>query len=490
MRFIRLAVALVLTAASAGAITTLTSLGAATATHAQVRIGPGFQIPNPYRDSIIGGFRADDGTVLYCLEWGKEAPTGPNDTFSGQGSTSSYADWSHLELARVNYLITKWGQTANNEQAAAVAMAIWMRHPGTREPFFSEHRFVKATIPDGAQRARIADWAKRMNAEADSFTPTSRGAVGQIEIVRDEHDHLAGTLRVTGVPAGTIGTIMLDGAVFTETTEPSIAGVHGDESFAFTVQPSDEQLAEVEVTATATFTTPGGPGDELIIWHSGDAFQDLGTNTAVVPDFVFTLTDAEVVDLTFAPTLTTVAAAEQVMVGAQLADTIDVDLAETSLPWRTLSDGSFHRVDAWCQAYGPFDEQPELSSEVPVGAPEHGEEVLVAVGGGTSDPTETIVTATVEQPVTEPGYYTFVCGIDAARQVHAEAAEALPTSYAFAHEFGVAAETTFAAAPLANTGFSKRAAMVGAAITFGVGATFTALGISSALQRRRHRARR
>lgn len=429
----------------------ISSLNTPTA-NAAIPIGPGYQIPNPYRDSIIGGYIAPDGSVLYCLEWGAESPTGPNDQVLDISSTSTYAGWSHLEIARVNYIITKWGQTRANNQAAAVAMAIWMRHPGSADPFFSEHRFVKATIRDAALRASIARQAESMNAEANLFTPQSRAAIGAVTVVPNPDNPFAGEIRINGLPASTHGTILLNGATFETTGVSSAAGVADGDVLNYVGVPTDTDIASYHVTAEATFITPGGPGDELVVWRTPAGFQDLGQSSTIIPDFEFVLSDAAEVPLQFSPELRTHAADAQILAGKPLVDTVDFSLAAESLEWRKLSDGSYLPVEGWCQAYGPFAEQPTTTSEPPAGAPAFGEPVIVTAGGTADDPTTTPVEARVETLPKEPGYYTFVCGINQDAQTELAAQAALPSGYEFQHEFGLVAETTVVSAPLANTG--------------------------------------
>lgn len=451
---------------------TVLALGAVSA-QATIPIGPGYQIPNPYRDSIIGGYRAPDGNILYCLEWGKESPTGPNDTFDSIESTNSYAGWSHLEIARVNYLISKWGQTNDNNQAAAVQMAIWMRHPGAGDPFFAEHRFVKATIRDAAVRAAITQRAQTMNAEADTFTPYARAAIGQITLTPAENDPLTGVLRVTGIPANTTGTLQLNGALFELNQASSMAGVRNGDEFRYHGALRDDEFGQHRVGVTSNFITPGSPGDEVIIWKNSDSFQDLGEHSSYIPDFEYSLSAEIVVPVTFAPTLTTVAAESVSALGDGLADTIEVDLAEASKPWRQLSDGSYLAVDAWCQAYGPLKERPQTRGQVPADAPKFGEQVLVQIGGGLADPLKTVYRAEFAEKPKNAGFYTFVCGFSGAVQSATEASASLPAGYSFQHEFGLPEETTSITAPLAETGTANSAAW-----TFAVATVMLCLGLS------------
>lgn len=438
--------------------------------HAAIPIGPGYQIPNPYRDSIIGGYVAADGSILYCLDWGKESPTGPNDAVLSIESTAQYNNWSHLEIARVNYIITRWGQTADNDQAAAVAMAIWMRHPGTPDPFFSEHRFVKATIPDAQRRASIAQRAAEMNAAADGFTPFARAAIGSVTITPDTSDRMAGTISIAGVPAQAQGTLQLSGAVVELTESNSVAGVQNGDTFRYRASPTDEQFGSFVIDAQVLFVTPGGPGDELVVWRTPDSFQNLGQASSVIPDFQFELEASHEMSVTFVPELTTQAAEQLVLAGEPLVDTVQFSLAEGSHEWRQLEDGTFLELTAWCQAFGPLSEEPAVSDLPPPGSPTFGDRIEFEVGGTLDDPLDTVVDATVERLPTRGGHYTFVCGIDQESQASLSTAQSLPIEYAFQHEFGLVPETVVVTPPLAKTG-------AGLSI---LALTMTALGVSAA----------
>lgn len=444
---------MVLAAALIAALALMIVAPGPSSARAAIPIGPGYQIPNPYRDSIIGGYLGPDGAILYCLEWGKESPTGPNDQVLSVESTAAYASWSHLEVARVNYLISTWGQTRDNDQAAAVAMAIWMRHPGTIEPFFSEHRFVKATIPNAEHRARIAQRAQQMNAQADQFTPHTRAAIGTLEIHPDPEIPFAGEVRVVDVPAQASGTLIMQGGVFDTTESASVAGAHAGDVFRYRAAPGDDDLGSFALTIDATFVMPGGPGDELVVWRTPQNFQDLGQASARIPDFQFALSATHTLDLTFEPQLTTEAAEQLVTVGIPLRDEVRVTMAPDSRDWRQLSDGRYVELQAWCQAYGPLREQPAETALPPADAPAFGDPVSITLGGTTTHPSEQLVLAEFPKRPRQAGLYTFVCGIDRASQAPDTAAQNLPTAYAFQHEYGLATETTRVAAPLARTGF-------------------------------------
>ena len=135
---------------------------------AQLLEGPGFRIPHDFRLSMVGAYRAPDGSLAYCLEWGQESPTLPTDPAHQGAVVTDYAGWSPEEVARVNWLIGAHGQQVDNERAAAVGAAIWLRHPGEGDPFRVDHRFFVAAIPDATVRARAVAEARRLRGLMDA----------------------------------------------------------------------------------------------------------------------------------------------------------------------------------------------------------------------------------------------------------------------------------------------------------------------------------
>jgi hypothetical protein len=109
--------------------------------------------------------------------------------------------------------------------------------------------------------------------------------------------------------------------------------------------------------------------------------------------------------------------------------------------------------------YGPFPEPPAETDAPPASAPVAGGESMTIPGPGEY--------ATNGSVAREPGYYTWVWTIDAARQ-DAVGKASLPVGYNFATRFGVPEEThsVHASLPrLAATGSAPRdAGAVGAAL--------------------------
>jgi hypothetical protein len=238
-------------------------------------------------------------------------------------------------------------------------------------------------------------------------------------------------------------------------------------------EPSDEDLGSLTVSAQVVFVTPGTPGDELVVWRTPDSFQNLGQASSWVPDFQFALDASHEIDLSFLPVLSTQAAQQRVLAGQPLVDTVMFSLAEGSREWRRLSDDTFVEVEAWCQAYGPLEEHPELTPKPPAEAPLFGERIGFSVGGSLENPLETVYEAEFESLPSESGHYTFVCGIDQQRQTADAASSSLPMGYAFQHEYGLAEETVVVSAPLAKTGSQHQIQAV--ALTAAVALLFGAL---------------
>jgi hypothetical protein len=177
--------------------------------------------------------------------------------------------------------------------------------------------------------------------------------------------------------------------------------------------------------------------------------------------------------------ISTVVDARSVETGEPLVDRLTVGVAEGSRPWRTRADGSPVQLVAEGVLYGPFAEQPAQAQTVPASAPVRAMETVTITGPGEYA-TSGAATAS------EPGYYTWVWTIDAARQ-DAAAAASLPAGYVLASPFGLPDETHWVSAPpprLAATGSTPTAAAAaGAALASGG----TLLALASGILARRRR---
>jgi hypothetical protein len=435
-------------ASVATAVTLLLSpipgLQGAPAASAQLLEGPGYLIPHATRVSMVGAFLAPDGSLAYCLEWGQESPTLASDPPHSSSVVSSYSDWGSSEISKVNWLISTHGQTVDRDRAAAVAIAIWLRHPGTgADSFHANNRFLIAAIPDALVRSRIVSDAISLSAQMDAYSYASPVPAGEVSVLPSNEDALRGEIELTGLPSGAIGTLRISGAFFGDTTQYEVP-VTGNGRLPYRLAPDDNDMGSAMVEATLDVTLPGGvPGPAIRVWHSAPSMQDAGAAGPVQNDFSWTLRGNAEHSLVFSPTLTTLVPSRVLAAGDALADTFTLSLIADGVPWRKFTDGSSLPLTVVCHAYGPFATPQAEVAEVPRDAPLATEPVRVRVGGGDVDPlleTYDVVYALVPNG---GGYYTSVCGIDAADQDDPRSVQGLPAGYRFADAFGLAEETQF-----------------------------------------------
>ncbi|WGD38306.1 LPXTG cell wall anchor domain-containing protein [Lysinibacter sp. HNR] len=423
---------------AAGSITLSSPAQAATI------LGPGFGFDGGR--SIFGGYIAPDGSIAYCLEWGKPGPTNPAWATTNQGPASSFNGWGELEISRINYVVTTWGQTADPVQAAAVAVTIWSRHAQSQgaqvSDFSDSHPYVFQALSDPNIRARVFELRDMMTRAADNYTPVPMQPHGLLSVEPHDAGHDRGWVSVKDLAPGTRGTLVLDGAVFDATGSPSITGAESGSRYSITYMPTDEQLSTVSTTLTGTFTMPGRPGDHINLWVTPPRGQTIGTPSSALEDYRFSLTvTGEPRDLRFSPVVQTQVPTVIVERGERFTDTLYPSLAPGSLPWRRLSSGNYLPITLWCQAYGPLLSPPTQSSLPDPDAPVFGKKILMSTEESPAEPWKIPVDVSFDGVAEQTGYYTYVCGVDAHQQQDARSVQALPTDYFYQHDYGLVEET-------------------------------------------------
>ncbi len=412
--------------------------------HAGVILGPGFAFDGGR--SIFGGYLAPNGSIAYCLEWGKPGPTNSTWVTSDQGPRGNFSGWGELEVARINYVVTTWGQTADPVQAAAVAVTIWSRHAqsqgGKVSDFSDGHPFVFQALPDPGIRARVFALRNEMMRAADAYTPVAMRPHGEIGIEPSAEGYDRGWVTVSGLEPVVTGTLTLTGAIFDVTGSSSITGAVNGSRYSITYDMTDDRLANVSATAHGSFIMPGRPGSEINLWTTPPSAQTIGTPTPKITDYSFSLSrEGEPRDLRFAPIVQTQVPTELVHRGEAFADTVFLSLAQGSLPWRRLNSGVYVPITAWCQAYGPLLAPPERSSLPDPSVPLFGERVLVTTEESATAPWEIPLDVRFGSPAQETGYYTYVCGVDSQQQQDPRSAEVIPPDYRYQHDYGLVEET-------------------------------------------------
>lgn len=194
------------------------ALGAAQPAHAGSH-GTGYDIGLGF----LGAYRADDGRQAYCIDLGLNIPFSPT---SGPTTVTSLDSISRPQLAQLNYVLAKWGQSGDPNVTAAVALFVWsLADPGVYNSHGqSGDSYYVARAPSGARPTILANLAT-MRSEAANNAVTDPTLSLSISMA----DQYQGTLTVAATPAHLQGPALLSLALFSDgsTSRTLGAGQYG-----------------------------------------------------------------------------------------------------------------------------------------------------------------------------------------------------------------------------------------------------------------------
>ena len=409
--------------------------------------GSGFGTWAPISAHGWHGSMIVNGVHTYCITPGAPAPTGES---ADHGVSGSAAGLSPQQLTGINLLVTKYGQTGDAVQAAAVGWAVkaianWdetlgaFGYPGDSLAG-AIHWTFSALAPEddlAVQERAVAYYDEAMRTQTGVAS-----ASGSLVFTTDAADSSAGTVRVDATVAAT-GTITLVGARFadtgTEVRESASTGV----SYAIRTTPPDAgrpyrvsgtgQFVAGPAAAVRYFTTAGG---QDTAGPAGDMrFEVAGADAA--PRFP-----------PFTPEITTAVAARYAAGGPYVDDVTFVVDPQT---WPRGDDGAQLPVTARANVYRT-DAEPVAGAPLPADSEIAGTLELVADAGPSS-----AYRVTSPWEMSLPGFYTAVWRIDGSDQTEAVAAHTR-RDYAWLEAFGersqvvVVPAITTSAQPVAPTG--------------------------------------
>ncbi|MCP2637531.1 hypothetical protein K0817_013300 [Microbacterium sp. HD4P20] len=390
--------------------------------------GAGFGAWAPISRYGWHGSMVVDGVHTYCITPGAPAPTG---TSIDHGISGSAAGLSPEKLTRINLLVTKYGQTTDPVQAAAVGWAVkaianWDE---TLHAFGyagdtlagAIHWTFSALAPEHSQA--VQDRAVAYYDEATHAAAGMTSASGSVTFTTDAADHRAGTVRVDATTTTASGSLTLTNAVFTDTGAATREGVTPGTPYAITAQqPAEGRPYSVSATgrfsagyaaAVRHYTTPGG--------------QDTAGPAGTV-EFEVTGQDATPRMPPFAPTIST-QVADRYSAGGPYIDEITFELAAGE--WPRGGDGSFLPVTASATVYRT-DTEPTPGEPVPAEAEPVGTLSLVTdAATGPNAP----YAVTSPWDMAAAGFYTAVWTIRAADQ-SPEVSAHTGAGYSWAEAFG------------------------------------------------------
>ncbi len=424
--------------------------------------GPGVNWGNGVHIYGAGAFVLN-GKFAYCVEpWVRSGASVPDfvgsDAIPGNSSDGvSVAATTGVPLRQISFLITRYGQTKDNVQAAAVALAIWeirgaegRGNAGYAAEIAKVRQSVGPAVVSLSQQLRdeAAAWTAGLAAGVSPDSPGVSVVAGQ---------PYRGTV---SVPLGTL-TLSIDNGVFSDgSATRSWGGTGAPSGTSLTWEGLPPQSGGWDRYYRVSFAGSYLEIPTAVQWGDGNGWQSaIQGEEPKVKSLRAAYAD---LDTTWAPVVSSVVTSKFVSVGEPHSDDVIFAAAPASpgisdtWRWRVAENGSreWMPIRARVTAYGPYLSDPALnpSPEAPVGAP------VAATASFTTDSARDQSTPqqysfVFDEQITEQGYYTYKWDIDANDQAAeitgADCVEpntetgcrVLPKNYFYSDGFGTAGET-------------------------------------------------
>ncbi|MBL3691079.1 hypothetical protein D3228_14515 [Leucobacter luti] len=346
------------------------------------------------------------------MDLGALAPWG---TTQHPALTTTLDDLTASELARLNYVMGRWGESRDPNVTAAVQLYVWdVADHDTYVDRGGDAQLV-TRVPADAQSTVLSNLAgMRDSAVANAVTDPS------VSLSIAMGDQYQGTLTVGTNPASATGTVTLTNATFPDGSASATLGAGTQEI----VGTPPATTPDYQITATMQAPAVGygagvdlfyTPGEQRILGSA--SFEPLSA-----------IAKSPVIPLDFQPVIETAVSAKFVQAGDPFLDDLNVSVTKHS--WISVN-GAPVEVVAEGTLYGPFDAQPAEANAPPQGAPVLGTESLALTRPGSYTSPGTLTAP-------ESGFYTWVWKID--RDAQGGNAKYLTDS--FTDKFGRVTETS------------------------------------------------
>ncbi|MHC5796357.1 hypothetical protein ACVXZ4_09375 [Lacisediminihabitans sp. FW035] len=267
---LRSMIALSVFAALLGALL-LVPLSAAAAT-----VGPGYQQPGKPLNHL-GGYLTTGGRIAYCIDAGLPSALG-RETTDG-GIVGSVAGLGAIEMLRLNTVLHRYGDTADPNTAAAVAMAVWSIAGAAAYQAEGGDAHVLVRAP-ADQRMAIQALADRMRAEAAAVDATPPSAALSISI--DAGDDFGGIVSLDATP-GVSGTVVLTNAVFADTGTSALAAVSAGARLVVTAVPPRGSTGYRISASSSDLAAPRAPEAAAQVFSTSGAQTLVASAGSVTP---------------------------------------------------------------------------------------------------------------------------------------------------------------------------------------------------------------
>lgn len=364
------------------------------------------------------------GVHTYCITPGAATPVGPS---TDRGVTGNAAGLSPAQLTGINVIVTKYGQTTDPVQAAAVSWAVkavadWNRtlhaygYPG--DSLAGAVNWTFSSLSPQHNKA-IQDKAVAYYAEATRAKPVTSAA--RIRLTTDPAAPTSGTVRVDSGAAAT-GKITLTNAVFVANGKRTLGSARTGVAYPIRATPASEG-APVTVSASARFTA--GPAAAVRLFTTPQAQDTAGPGGEVV--LQAKTTDAAPRVTPFTPSITTNVVSPYAAGGA-FTDLVEVQAVDGTWP---RSNGGYAALRAEADVY-VTDAAPEEGQPMPADASLAGRLELVT----TAEEGPGAYRVASDWGMDRPGYYTAVWTIRRENQSD-EVASRLARGYSWTERWGV-----------------------------------------------------
>lgn len=359
----------------------------------------------------IGSF-ASHGRQTYCMDLDLLGPWGSTQP---PELKTALDDLTRTELARLNYVMGRWGESGDPNITSAVQLYVW--DIADHDAYVSKggDGGLVTRAPTG-QRSTILGHLAAMR-EAAGINAVPNPSVTLSIAMRDQTH---GTLTISTNPASARGVVSLDKATFLNGTTSATLGAGTHEIIGTPPNGAPEYRIQ------AAFTTSSlGIGAGVDLFYTPGSQRLLGA-ASFKPLLSTTRTDT--IPLDFQPAIETTVSSKYVQAGDLFTDELAVTVTKHS--WIQVGGKPVPLV-ATGTLYGPFTEQPGESDDPPADAPVLGTESLTLTRAGTYVSPGTLT-------ATESGFYSWVWKIDKDQQ--GDQAKYLTES--FTDRFGRVAETS------------------------------------------------
>ncbi|MEJ6490220.1 hypothetical protein PQI23_10850 [Leucobacter sp. USCH14] len=362
-------------------------------------------------DLWLGSF-SSHGRQAYCMDLDALPPWG--NTHHPELKTT-LDSLSETELARLNYVMGRWGESSDPNITAAVQMYVWDVADHSNYVGRGGDAHFVTRVPANVQGTVLAN----LNAMRDAAAANAV-ANPSVSMSISMSDQYHGQLTISANPASATGTVTLTSATFTNGSTSAMLGAGTHEIVGVPPESAPDYQITASIKAPAVGYGAGvdlfyTPGEQRILGTA--SFEPLSAEAS-----------SPVIPLDFQPVIETVVDAKFVQAGDVFADKLNVTVTKHS--WIKVN-GTPVPVLAESTLYGPFDAQPAEANAPPEGAPVLGTESLTLTHPGNYVSPGTLIAP-------ESGFYTWVWRIDKTKQ----GANAKYLTDSFTDRFGRVAETS------------------------------------------------